>query len=132
MSDSTPAIGIDFGTTNSSMAWFDPRTKRAELIKTQGEDKTPSMVYFGENETLVGKPVDELIEDVWNDRAQRLEVFRRTIISIKRNLLSPPRIALPEGRYVRPLDVVAEILATFGRTMQRSTVRAFDRSGIYR
>ena len=56
MSSSVPSIGIDFGTTNSSMAWFDPRTQRAETIKNQGEDKTPSIVFFGESETLVRKP----------------------------------------------------------------------------
>jgi hypothetical protein len=119
MSDSVPSIGMDFGTTNSSMAWFDPRTGRAEVIKCQGEDKTPSMVFFGENETLVGKPVDELIEDVSNDRPRREEVFRRTILSIKRNLISPPRIALPNaGRYLRPVDVVAEILGNLKREAQ--------------
>src|SRR5436309_7752396 len=107
MSDSALAIGIDSGTTNSSMAWYDPRTGRAEVIKTQGEDKVPSMAYFGENETLVGKPVDELIEDVSNDKPRREELFLRTITSIKRNLIAPPRIALPDGRYVRPVDVVA-------------------------
>lgn len=51
MSDSVPAIGIDFGTSNSSMAWFDPRTRKAEVVKCQGEDKTPSLMYFGEDET---------------------------------------------------------------------------------
>ncbi len=118
MSDSAPSIGIDFGTTNSSMAWFDPRTKRAEVIKSQGEDKTPSMVFFGEDETLVGKPADELVEDVSNDSSRRAEVFRRTITSIKRNLIAPPRIALPDGRYVRPVDVVAEILKNLKREAQ--------------
>jgi molecular chaperone DnaK (HSP70) len=43
MSKSVPTIGMDFGTTNSSMAWCDPRTQRAEIIKHQGEDKTSSM-----------------------------------------------------------------------------------------
>jgi molecular chaperone DnaK (HSP70) len=118
MSDGVPSIGIDFGTTNSSTAWFDPRTGRAEVIKSQGEDKTPSVVFFGEHETLVGKPADELIEDASNDRLQREEVFRRTVVSIKRNLIAPPRIALPGGRYVRPVDVVAEVLKNLKREAQ--------------
>jgi molecular chaperone DnaK (HSP70) len=85
MSDSVPSVDIDFGTTNSSMAWYDPRSGRAEVIKNQGEDKTPSMVYFGEDETLVGKPVDELIEDVSNDRARREEEedeHRRRVVEV--------------------------------------------------
>src|SRR5947209_17709945 len=101
MSEQVPSIGIDFGTTNSSMAWYDPRIESAEIIlNAEGQTRTPSLVYFGENETLVGKPVESLIKEASTDRVRREEVFRRVIKSIKRNLLSPPRIALPGGRYV--------------------------------
>ncbi|MBV9454673.1 MAG: Hsp70 family protein [Rubrobacter sp.] len=93
------------------MAWYDPRIGDAEvLLNAEGQTKTPSLAYFGENETLVGETVENLIEDVSTDRARRDEILGRTIASIKRNLLSPPRIALPGGRYVRPVEVVAEIL----------------------
>src|SRR5215218_7343747 len=116
MSDPPPSIGIDFGTTNSSMAWCDPRTGEVEtILNAEGQPKTPSLVYFDEKETLVGEPVENLIQDVATDRVRRDEVFRRTIASIKRNLLSPPRIALPGGRYVRPVDVVSEILKKLKR-----------------
>ncbi|HZY58065.1 MAG TPA: Hsp70 family protein, partial [Rubrobacteraceae bacterium] len=116
MSEHVPSIGIDFGTTNSSMAWYDPRTEDAGIIlNAEGQPKTPSLVHFDENETLVGEPVENLLQDVLTDRARRDEVFRRTIVSIKRNLLSPPRIALPDGRYVRPVDVAAEILKKLKR-----------------
>ena len=51
-----PFLGIDFGTCNSSAAWFNPRTGQAEsLLNAEGEDKTPSVVYFfGPHETVVG------------------------------------------------------------------------------
>jgi WD40 repeat protein len=98
------------------VAWYDPRTGDAEVIlNAEGQPKTPSVVYFDENETLVGEPVENLIQDVSTDTVRRGEVFRRTIASIKRNLLSPPRIALPGGRYVRPVDVSAEILKKLKR-----------------
>jgi molecular chaperone DnaK (HSP70)/WD40 repeat protein len=116
VSEQVPSIGIDFGTTNSSMAWYDPRTGSAEIIlNAEGQRKTPSLVYFGENETLVGEPVESLIKDISTDRVQRDEVFRCIIESIKRNLLTPPRIALPGGRFVRPVDVVAEMLKKLKR-----------------
>ena len=116
MSEHVPSIGIDFGTTNSSVAWYDPRTTDAEIIlNAEGQPKTPSLVHFDEDETLVGEPVENLIQDVSTDEARRDEVFRRTIVSIKRNLLSPPRIALPGGRFVRPVDVSAEILKKLKR-----------------
>src|SRR5215218_5531654 len=101
------------------MAWYDPRTGSADIIlNAEGQPKTPSLVHFGENETLIGEPVENLIQDVSTDRAHRDEVFQRTIVSIKRNLLSPPRIALPDGRYIRPVDVVAEILKKLKRNAE--------------
>jgi WD40 repeat protein/actin-like ATPase involved in cell morphogenesis len=111
VSEQVPSIGIDFGTTNSAMAWYDPRTGSAEtILNAEGQTKTPSQVYFGENETLVGEPVESLIKGIAADRMRREEVFQRIIKSIKRNLLTLPRIALPGGRFVRPVEVVAEIL----------------------
>lgn len=116
MSDQIRSIGIDFGTTNSSMAWYDPRTGTSEVIlNAEGQTRTPSLVYFGEDEILVGESVDSLIENVSADRAQREEVVQRTVKSIKRDLITPPRIALPGGRFVRPVDVVAEILKKLKR-----------------
>jgi Hsp70 protein len=64
MSSETPSLGIDFGTTNSSMAWFNPETGRAEVLKNdEGEEKMPSLVYFGSGETLVGKLAEQAIPD---------------------------------------------------------------------
>jgi WD40 repeat protein len=111
-----PSIGIDFGTTNSSVAWRDPRTGEVEVIlNAEGQTKTPSLIYFGEDGVLVGEPVEDLIQEVSTDKARREAVFRSTVASIKRNLLAPPRIALPGGRYVRPVDVVADILKKLKR-----------------
>jgi WD40 repeat protein len=116
VSEHVPSIGIDFGTTNSCVAWYDPRSGTAEVIlNAEGQTRTPSLVYFGENETLVGEPVEHLIENVSMDKTRREEVFRRIVMSIKRNLISPPRIALPDGRFVRPTDVVAEVLRKLKR-----------------
>jgi Hsp70 protein len=57
-------IGIDFGTCNSSAAWFNPRTGQAEsLLNAEGDNKTPSVVYFGpKNEIVVGKHAEEQLE----------------------------------------------------------------------
>lgn len=116
MGEFAPAIGIDFGTANSSAARYDARSGSAEIIlNAEGQVKTPSLVHFGEDEILVGEPVENLLRDISTDRARREEVFQRTITSIKRNLLSPPRIALPGGHYIRPVDVVAEILKKLKR-----------------
>lgn len=116
MSEQVPSLGIDFGTTNSCMAWYDPRTRDSQVIlNAEGQHKTPSLVYFGDGEIMVGEPVEALIQDVSTNKARREEVFARTITSVKRNLLSPPRIALPGGRYVRPVEVAAEVLKKLKR-----------------
>jgi hypothetical protein len=101
------ALGIDFGTTNSSMAWYNPKSGQAELIKNaEGQDETPSVVYYGEDDVQVGRAAEHALE---NEAASE-EELQRIVTSIKRHLINPPRIALPKGKDVRPVDVVSEIL----------------------
>ena len=117
MSIDAPQLGIDFGTTNSAMAWFNPDTKQAEVIfNSEGEGKTPSLVYYGEDEILVGKPVADLLEESEHyEEAERSDIARRIVKSIKRNLLAPPVIPIPGREPVRPVEVVAEILGKLKR-----------------
>lgn len=98
-----PFVGIDFGTSHCSMAWFNPQAGRAELLRNaEGEEKTPSIVYFGDTETLVGTHAEQQLED---------EVERqRVVISIKRELVNVPSISL-RGRRVKPVEVAAAILS---------------------
>lgn len=116
MSANVHYVGIDFGTTYSSMAWYNPGTSppysgQAEVIlNSDGEPKTPSTVYFGEDETLVGRLAERMLEDASEEQNQREEVFQRTVRNIKRELITPPQIALPGRRFVRPVEVAAEIL----------------------
>jgi molecular chaperone DnaK (HSP70)/outer membrane lipoprotein SlyB len=119
MSTEAPYFGIDFGTTNSSMSWYDPETEQADIIaNAEGEDKTPSIVYFGEDdEVLVGKDAEEKVKEYENSPnvEEREEVNRRVVKSIKRNLLAPAVIPIPDRDPVRPVEVVAEILKKLKR-----------------
>ncbi len=100
---SSATLGIDFGTTTSSMAWFNPKTGQAEAIRNaEGEEKTPSVVYFGERETLVGSPAEQMLDD----EAER----ERVVLSVKRGLINSPTLALPGRRRVKAVEVVAAIL----------------------
>jgi parallel beta-helix repeat protein len=112
-----PFIGIDFGTTNSSVAWINPRDEKAEVLaNAESETKTPSVVYFGTDETIVGAPVELLLEDFKSlDEEERGDEMMRVVRSIKRNLVSPPLIPLPDGKDVQPVEVVAEILRKLKR-----------------
>jgi molecular chaperone DnaK (HSP70) len=103
MTATPPFLGIDFGTSKSTMAWFNPRSGHAEIIKNaEGEEKTPSVVYFGSDAVLVGTPAENMLDD----EEERSRVF----VSIKRNLVKSMRIALPDLRMVTPLEVASEVL----------------------
>lgn len=102
MDPQLPFIGIDFGTCNSAMAWYNPKKNHAEIIRNhEGEEKTPSIVYYGENETLVGKYAEEKL-GLEDDRKQ-------VVASIKRKIASKGKIAI-SGKRIQPVEVVAEIL----------------------
>jgi molecular chaperone DnaK (HSP70) len=99
---SEPFIGIDFGTCNSSVAWFNPRTGQAEiLLNAEGEQKTPSVVYFGADGTVVGKHAEDRLESV-QDR-------KRVFTAVKREL-AKPRAWLIQDNRVTPIDVARIIL----------------------
>src|SRR5579872_3761913 len=98
MSTASPFLGIDFGTSRSAMTWFNPETGHAEVIRNlEGEEETPSLIYIGENETLVGNPAREIVED----ERQRACV----IASVKRDIRKNMRYPVP-GRPT-PVEVAA-------------------------
>lgn len=100
-----PIFGIDFGTTRSSMAWVRPDGQAEVLENDEGETRTPSLVYFGDHETLVGRLAERRLED--NDR----EAISRLAWSSKRLLATnAPLPFRPNGKAIRPSDVVVEIL----------------------
>ncbi len=97
-----PVLGIDFGTTYSSMAWFNPQTGRAEVLRNaEGEEKTPSVVYYGDKEVVVGKVAEYYVEDP--------QACKRVLRAVKRHLAEDTRYAVG-SRQVRPVQAAAEIL----------------------
>lgn len=95
---------IDFGTSESKMAWYNPKTKQAEIIKNaEGEEHTPSIVYYGKRETLVGKAAQNMLED---EQEQQY-----VITSVKRKMTQSDTITLPDGRAIPCTEVISEILS---------------------
>ncbi len=101
-----PSVGIDFGTTNSAMAWCDERGESHVLRNAEGEEKTPSAVYFGASEVVVGTPALKLVDNP--------EESGRVVLSCKRYLRSNAVWALP-GRRVAMVDAAAAVLAKLKR-----------------
>ncbi len=105
MTSTTPFIGIDFGTTKSAMAWYDPAIGRADIIlNKERKPITPSVVYFDKNggEILVGERAERKLEE---DKVEQ----RGFVMSIKRNLVTASAKVVGDKLY-RPIDVAAKIL----------------------
>jgi actin-like ATPase involved in cell morphogenesis len=110
-------LGIDFGTTNSSVAGFNGGGDRPVVAcNAEGHEKTPSVVYFGESETLVGAGAANVLADSGGNP----EAAARVIRSVKRSLVSPPYIAVPGGRKVRPAEVAAQIIGKLKADAEQS------------
>lgn len=108
MSQQPPVIGIDFGTCNSSMAWFNPKTGQAEVLRNaEGEEQTRSLVYFGNGEELVGTPAEHMLDD---EEARAL-VYPP---GAKRNIAKKMILVLG-GRDVTPFDVPVALLRKLKR-----------------
>jgi actin-like ATPase involved in cell morphogenesis len=104
----TPFVGIDFGTYNSCMAWFNPATRRAEVLNNaDDEPKTRSVVYFGDGELLVGKLAEEKLEHE--------KTRGRVVDSAKRNIGRAMVWGVGDGRQVTPVDVATEVLGKLRR-----------------
>jgi molecular chaperone DnaK (HSP70) len=100
-------LGINFGTSTSSMAWVDADGKAETLRKEEGEERTPSMVYYDADGPVVGRYAEAVLED--GGEVERL------IVSIKRDIASRKVIALPESHRVTPVEVATEIFKKLKR-----------------
>ncbi|HLJ33766.1 MAG TPA: Hsp70 family protein [Ktedonobacteraceae bacterium] len=103
-----PTIGIDFGTSNSKMAWFNPKSGQADIIKNrETEEQTPSVVYYGKEQTVVGTYAVQMLEDP--------QEWERVIISAKREIVNSAPITLPDDRIIDAVDVATEIFRKLKR-----------------
>ncbi|MEJ5343103.1 MAG: Hsp70 family protein [Thermogutta sp.] len=111
-----PIVGIDFGTSNSTIAWFDPETGRAEALgNAEGESKTPSMVYIGPaGEVIVGKLAEERISDPGS--------HPRIIRAVKREL-AKKRVWYLDGRPWTSVEIAAEIIKKLKHDVERTYFR---------
>ena len=101
-----PVLGIDLGTTYSCVAWLDGHGKAAILPNADGDNTTPSVVYFepGGN-VVVGKDA----------RAELRRRPDRVVQLIKRRMgVADFYIAL-DGRRYHPSQISAKILESVVR-----------------
>ena len=124
-----PIVGIDLGTTNSLVAYFDERGPR--VLGDEAQQIVPSVVRYEGDNVVVGRDA--------RDRA--VEFPQNTISSVKRlmgrsladasgdteylsyEVVEGPgntaRAKLPDGRIVSPQEVSAEILSALKERAHR-------------
>ena len=90
-------VGIDFGTTNSSIAYVEA-SRPVIIPNTRGNRLTPSIVTYLKDRVLVGEPA----------KSQQIVNAERTISMIKR-YMGKDYIFEINGRKLHPVEIAAMI-----------------------
>jgi hypothetical protein len=113
MADTTRILGIDFGTCQCSVAWFNPRSGQAELLRNaEGYEKTPSVVFYDKDkgDVLVGSAAEFMLDDE--------ETSRDVKVGIKHDIGKDVLIHLG-GKDRRPTEIAADILRKLKRDAEQ-------------
>ncbi len=103
------AVGIALGTPYSVVAYMDSDGRPTVIPGLGGKSITPSVVYFGEHETLVGDQAKE------RQLAGALDVAS----FFKRHMGEPGYILAYHGRDYTPVDLSALVLANLQEAATR-------------
>lgn len=107
-------IGIDFGTSYSTISWINPRTNHAEPIRINGKEKIPTMLYFpsDSNTPLCGDEAYAIYEQCrqTTDEDEIAEYMGGIFSDLKRNMDRERVEYLPSGKAVHYVDLIAEFL----------------------
>ena len=114
-------LGIDFGTSYSTMCWWNEDKKIAETIRnSHGYEKTPSIVYGGDSENYIGQDAENiLIDSMHLPEQEQTDALLRLRKSFKRDLRYNYPVSLPDGKTVTPVDSVVEILKFMKSTAEQ-------------
>lgn len=120
-------IGIDFGTTNSSVAWFNPQTRRVESILFDNRDaRVPSLVYWDDDpaKRCFGYYAAMASNDAENDAnlTNRMNFQRHLARSFKTDFARNSAIeSLNMGVPISSGDVVKEYLSWLMKEIREKT-----------
>ena len=120
-------ISIDFGTSNTTAAWLDPKTCEPKPIRfiDNGTEKLPSLVYYPANgDVIVGElaltPLTRLNQ---YKNEKRLEIQAAIVSSLKRRLMANGIHVFAGRPPVRHAEIVSEI---FKKIKIESEINCFD------
>ncbi|UZJ40277.1 Hsp70 family protein [Prosthecochloris sp. SCSIO W1101] len=117
-------IGIDFGTSYTTAAWLNPKTGLPELIRflDSGQEKLPSLVYYGIEETLVGEAALHMLQEVNNyPEDERMEIQASIVCSLKRRMDTKGIHVLPhQTEPVSHVEIIKDIFAKIRDEAERA------------
>lgn len=109
-----PKIGIDFGTSYSTVSWLNPRTGHAEPIRINGKVKIPTMLYYPAdgNKPLAGDDAAAIYDQclLIQDQDTIDEYLGGVFSDLKRNMNKEEKLYLPSGKAVGYVELIAEFL----------------------
>lgn len=127
-SETKYCIGIDLGTTNSVIAYFNPEVDAVEIINNSiGERLTPSIIRYLDGEILVGKSATDTRESSTEEELEEspiishvkrfigrrytpsIDVIESLDYSVEANHQDSPMIST-NGRKIKPEEVSAQVL----------------------
>ncbi|UZJ40279.1 Hsp70 family protein [Prosthecochloris sp. SCSIO W1101] len=117
-------IGIDFGTSYTTAAWLNPKTGLPEPIRflDNGQEKLPSLVYYGIEETLVGEAALHMLQEVNNyPEDERIEIQASIVCSLKRRMDAKGIHVLPhQTEPVSHVEIIKDIFAKIRDEAERA------------
>ncbi|MCX7807041.1 MAG: Fe-S protein assembly chaperone HscA, partial [Deltaproteobacteria bacterium] len=124
-------IGIDLGTTHSTVAYVSPFGEPVPIVGCSGSPLLPSVVHYAaDGSVLVGEKAKELAVDFPEDTIVSVKRFMGRSLGEVEKEAFPYRLAkgdktdivrfeLSSGRLVTPVEVSAEILRTLVKDAQK-------------
>jgi molecular chaperone DnaK (HSP70) len=114
-----PIFGIDLGTTYSSIAYVDEYGKAVIIPNAENERLTPSVVFFDENNIVVGEVAKE-----------SAKLYPNEVVSfIKRSMGEPNFIFEYGNQRYRPEEISAYILKKLAQDAQQHLKEKLSESG---
>lgn len=105
-------IGIDFGTSYSTVCRINPKTGKAEPIRINGEDKIPSILYYSPDggEPMIGKEAFDMFElcRSIDDIGEVKRHIRGVVSGMKRKMNPDFRKRFADGRELSYIDMIGE------------------------
>lgn len=109
-------IGIDFGTTYTTVSWINPNSGKAEPIRIDGEIKIPTCVYFPPEEwddVIVGVSANAMYENCrkMDSQEEIHETLSRLFTGLKRDMRPNATLYLPNGEELTYAEIISKIFS---------------------